>query len=249
MSETKTLHTFVVKDKELKDVKFAIKQPSRREWNEVGKFYRVKFNELQKEGFLTKNMIIANAEQHGNGLLSQDSVKKMTDLRVELQKTQAELIEAQIRYKDDFDKQDVHTKPIYERMSKTNQELVSLESYYQSSFENSVEAQAETYTVLYLLYFFTLKEVGGVWGEFFTGKTFAEKENSDFNFSDNEDFLYLKVREKLLTYFTLYFKGVISDKEDFEKLETRLNATGEEKPETKEEVSDAVQAEQVAPAS
>ena len=43
MANTKILHSFVVKDEKLNDVKFAIKNPTRREWSNIAKFYKIKF--------------------------------------------------------------------------------------------------------------------------------------------------------------------------------------------------------------
>lgn len=211
------------KVKEKVPVKFALKKPSRREFEEARSHYGIEYNKAITDGYLTKGMLVNKYANTTGGVFSENEArdlfalyKKQDLLKVELQ--QAAAISAPKEIQDD----------LMIKLSAISRQMFEIENSNNALFQHTAENRAEERTITYMLYFFTYIDKGGKWVPYFEGqdedtqKMFKMKEEFYFNLEDKEDPLTLSIRDRLLNLYVFYYRGLAETVADFEKAEAEL---------------------------
>lgn len=214
-----------VKSKVVKEVPitFAIKEPNRRERQDLSLFYGISYNEALEKKLMPKVLLVQKVLRNGDS----DS-----PLSLDEDKNLAKMYEQINSYRDEFIRLDVDN--ITEEQKKRKEEVLSnfiilqkkivdIQTAYQSLFSHTAEAYAQnkmaTWAVLNLSYKVNDK---GEEEPYFAGKTFEDKENTMFDLEEKRDELYFKAIEKLSTYCGLYIIQKLVTPEQFKEFDEQM---------------------------
>lgn len=211
------------KVKEKVPVKFAIKKPSRKEFEDARLHYGIEYSKAITAGLLTKGMLVNKYANTTGGVFSETEAKdlfalykRQEALKIELQ--QAASVGASTESQDD----------LTAKLTAVSRQMFEIENSNNSLFQHTAENKAEERTIAYMLYHLTFIEKNNRWSPFFEGedddtrKRFFLRESSYFAMEDKDDPLILAVRDRLINLYVFYYRGMAEKQEDFVQIEADL---------------------------
>lgn len=209
--------------KEKVPIKFAIKRPSRKEFEDARMFYGIEYSKAIINGFLTKGMLVNKYANTTGGVFSENEARDLFSLykKQALLKTELQQAAATGATKEIQDELTV-------KLAAISRQMFEIENSNNSLFQHCAENKAEERTIQYMLYCFTYTERNGKWVQYFEGqdedpiKMFKVKEAFYFSLEDKEDTLIIAIRDRLLQLYVFYYRGLAETAADFERIEADL---------------------------
>lgn len=246
MADIKTLYSFTVEiekqvdkvesvtvdgqtyDKKVKvtektPIKFALKKPSRREFEDARLFYGIEQNKAITNGFLTKGMMVNKYANTTGGIFSQNEAKELLSLF-----RQRESLDAELKQAASISAPEDVQNDLKSRLLAISRQILEIELSNQSLFQHTAENHAKEKTIAYMVYCFTYIDKNGKFVPYFEGddedpvKRFQLRQAQHFALEDKEDTLLLLVRDRLINLFAHYYEGVAVTEEDFKNIEVEL---------------------------
>lgn len=220
-------------------VTLLLKEPSRREKQDVSLWRSISYSEGINIGLLPRLTMIQK--------LSRDPLSPMGGDDQNLAAMQArmhELANDHIRVNAQSGAPTEETEARKQRISNEwealRKKVTDIETSYQSVFANTAEQYADNKALTWLTLFLTYIKTGPDRHEpLFKGTDFKAKEDSLGDMEDASDPIYLAAVEKLSTCFMLYYLGHASKPEDFARWEERWAKEMEATKRLKEEAEKA----------
>lgn len=201
-------------------VPIVLKDPSRREKQDLSLFQSITHNDAINLGLLPRLIMIQKLAKDANSPISGDDDKTLAALGSRLQ----ELANDYMRIKAQSGPETEEDKARMDRLTveymALQKKATDINSAYQSVFAHTAEQYVQgkmlTWLTLYLTY---VKKGPDKYEPLFTGADFKAKEEHMGEMEDAEDKLYLTAIDKLPTYWMLYLFGRASKPEEFTKVE------------------------------
>ena len=259
VSETSTREengqTISVTAKVTKDVPITIilKEPSRREKQELVLFQSVTYNKAIDLGLLPKLVMQQKLGKEASNPLSQEedaNLRAMTERLMALSNDFVQLNGAETTIEDKESIKERKERLLVEYMALQNK-VIDMKAAYQSVYDHTAERYTENKTLQWLTLFLTYVTDPGandsVPRPFFAGSDFATKEDKLGDMEDAKDELYMKALEKLPYLFMLYLYGKASTPEEFAKVEEEFKKQAEVEAKIKAEAEAKAAAEAAKP--
>lgn len=243
-SSFKTLHSFVVNiDKEVTEVTtteengqkvtreskttksvphtIVLKEPSRRERQDLSLFQGVMYNEAISKGLLPKVVMQQKVGRDAASPLSEDEDKNIAAMNARLQELSNDYMRINANREPDNDELKARKDRLLLEYSALYKKVEDLNTAYQSVYAYTAENYMQTKTLSWLSLFLTyLKTTPDAKPEpMFPGTDFATKEEKAGDMDDIGDALYKAALEKLPTYWMLYLFNRANKPEDFARIE------------------------------
>ncbi len=196
-------------------VRFVLKDPSRREKQEVALWQSVKQGEaIMKLGLPPRLLMLQKLQKDTNNPLAGQEDKALVTMNARLHELANDYIRA------------VNTKEPDDRIASLQLEfmtlqkrIVDIETAYQSMFAHTAEQYANSKCIEWLALNLTYIKMGAKYEPLFKGDDLAAKEKRLEELDDTQDKVYLVGYQKLATCWMLYFLGRASTPEDFKRIE------------------------------
>lgn len=216
-TETKEDGTKVVTTvKEKTPLQFSIKKPSRAETDEADIFRAATLHELIRKGVMPQAVLAKTYENEG-GFLSDNELEYDLSLRRQLFERSEELKNLKVNEQDNKVAIDATLKEIF----KLQNSIIDFQQSQNSFYTDTAEFKAKTKFVEYLLVFLTYHSPknDGKLEQYFKGNSFNEKSRALEALEEENDEVYLQVRDKVLFVISVYMQlGNSVKQEDIDKL-------------------------------
>lgn len=230
-----------IKSKVTEPVPFVIclKEPTRRERQELSLWYGKNYNEaLTVHGLSPRVLMVQKFLKDPSSPLSQDDDKNLAKIYDRMEELKNDIVRINAIPDNDLTK-DKKDKLLTEFIS-LQKKAIDVESCYQSLFAHTAENFAQNRAVSWLAIMLSYVKKGeNNYEALFQGKDFAAKEECLYELEENKDELFQKYIDKLSTFWGLYFMGNTTSPEDFKKLEDEFNKQMAEKERVEKEVLEA----------
>ena len=200
--------------KEKVPIEFIIKKPSRSEKEEAEIIRAALLSSFIRRGVMPEAVLSKTYSDQG-GIMDEIDKKHYADLTFRLSKKIEEF--QLINQKEEKDKSEICLKEIIE----LRKDLTSFQYQQSSFFENTAEYKARTklieylFTLLVYWKFDTKQDIQ----PYFKGNNFDERLKSLELLEDNDDEVYLKIRDRALFVISLYtHTGGSVNQEDIRKM-------------------------------
>ncbi len=240
----KTLHSFIISiDKEVTETStreeggqtitvtskvtkpiphtVVLKEPSRREKQDLSLFQGVMYNEAITKGLLPKVVMQQKVGKDANSPLSGDEDKNVAAMNQRLQELSNDFMRLNANHEPDSDdlkarKQRLLTEytALYKRVEDLN---TAYQSVYAYTAENYMQTKTLSWLTLFLTYIKPAPDANP--SPYFGSGDFVAREERSADLEDSGDALYKTMLEKLPTYWMLYLFGRANKPEDFIKVE------------------------------
>ena len=219
-----------VKSKVTKEVPitFIIKEPNRRERQDLSLFYGVAYNEALEKKLMPKVLLVQKVLRNGDSdsPLSLDEDKNLAKMYDLINEYRNDFI--RLNSLSDSDEQKKKKEDVLTNYLTIQKKIIDVESSYRSLFAHTAETYAQNKAITWLVLNLTYKVNDKSEEEvYFIGKSFEDKENFLFDLEEKNDEIYFKVVDKLSTYCSLYFLGQATKPEDFQKIEEQIKKEAE----------------------
>lgn len=214
-------------------VKVVFKKPNRAESEEADTVSAIEYAESVRKGILTKPLLEKLYDEKG-GFLIDDYEGKYNSLLGQFFEVETEFQNLNFKETKTAEEEE-KLKELAARFVKIQSSIQSIEGARNSLFQNTAETRAQNKTIFWLVLFLTYiqEEEDKDPIPLFVGNSFKEKvENYDKQMEENNSFVY-RVTEKMSFFVALWYLGRATTKEDFEKIDERLNPPVEEVVEEK----------------
>jgi hypothetical protein len=214
-----------VKSKVTKEVPitFIIKEPNRRERQDLSLFYGVAYNEALEKKLMPKVLLVQKVLRNGDSdsPLSLDEDKNLAKMYDQINEYRNDFI--RLNSITDSEEQQKKKEEVLTNYLTVQKKIIDVESSYRSLFAHTAETYAQNKAITWLVLNLSYKvNEKGEEVPYFEGKTFEDKENNLFDLEEKSDEVYFKVVDKLSTYCSLYFLGQATKPEDFQKIEEQI---------------------------
>lgn len=195
--------TVKTKVKEQKPFTFAIKKPSRAEREESDLVRAQYLSEYIRRGILPE-AILSKTYSNQGGLLDDVERSNYLNLHLKLHEKTERYKELAVNEKDNKDAIDTALKEIVE----LRQQLVSLQSEQADFYQNTAEFKAKTKLIEYLFtnLVYWCPDDNKDFEPYFRGGDFEGKLKHVEELEDNEDELYMKMKDRALFAVTVYLQ-------------------------------------------
>ncbi len=196
-----------------------MKEPGRKERQDLAMFQSVVYNEAISKGLLPKVVMQQKVGQNADTPLSQDEDKNIAEMNRRLQ----EMANDHIRLSA-LSTSTEEDKARKERLAieylALRKKVEDIETAYQSIYAYTAESYMQIKTLSWLNVFLTyVQPPEGKPEPMFAGADFAAREARAGEMEDSEDPLYKAALEKLPTYWMLYLFNRANKPEDFARIE------------------------------
>lgn len=207
-------------------LKVILKQPSRKEREEVDMVYSISYGKCIDKGCLTRQMIAKKYDDIG-GFLTKDESTQYSKLYFDFYNSQTELTRLESIGVDNLsDLQKEKRKELIIDIASQKRELISFENAKDNLFQHTAEEKAKRKAMFWLLLNLTYISDPGDEKEapypFFEGSKDEEKEQDFEDKEDEEDQILLKIYQKIITFLVFYWEGYANSNESFEKIQKDL---------------------------
>lgn len=218
-------------------VTFFIKEPNRREKQDLSLFYGISYNEALEKGLMPKILLVQKVLKKGDSPLSLDEDKNLAQMYDRLNECRNDYI--RINGLQDSDEQKARKEEILTDYLTIQKKVIDVESSYRSLFAHTAESFAQNKAITWLVLNLTYQVNGQNEDVYFKGKTFSDKETFLFDLEEASDEIYFKVVDKLSTYCTLYFLGQATTADEFKKIDEQMEKElNTSKPEVKADTTE-----------
>lgn len=228
--------TFTLKyEDKLTPIKVFLKQPSRRDREEMDMVYTAELQKCVARGILT-NDLIRRALIDGGGSLSTLDLEEMDSLLKDIQDKN------NIYQKLKLDKAEgEEVDKIELELSKLIEKYNTIEQSQFQHFSRSAESYAQKKTVIWSVLNLSYIQEDKNYSDVFRGPTFDSKLNNYYDYCEEEgkyDF-ELKTFDKAYVMYHGYLTGAAKTKEDFEAVEANLDESDSIQEDSKEILNEA----------
>ncbi len=202
-----------------------LKEPSRRERQELSLFQQVAYNDAITKGLLPKIVMQQMLAKEANSPLSEDEDKNIAAMNARLQELS-----------DAYAKLSAAVEPVSDELKASKEKVLTeyltlykkvedLNTAYQSVYAYTAENYMQTKTLTWLTLFLTYTRAAADASPtpFFPGTDFATKEDRAGDMEDANDPLFKASLEKLSTMWHLYLFNRANKPEDFARIEKQWN--------------------------
>ncbi len=222
-TRTENGQEITVKTKVTKPVPHTVilKEPGRKERQDLAMFQTIMYNEAITKGLLPKVVMQQKVAKDASSPLSEDEDKNIAAMNVRLQELSNDYMRLSANHEPDTEELKARKERLLLEYSVLHKRVEDLNTAYQSVYAYTAESYMQTKTMSWLSLFLTyVQREGDVKPEpMFLGADFAAKEERAGDMEDTGDPLYKAALEKLPTYWMLFLFGRASKPEDFVRVE------------------------------
>lgn len=214
-------------------VKFCLKRPNRRLYEDADLFYGVRLSEGIKEGLLTKTLLAKRFSNDG-GTMSESEKDNYATAYEKLAAVENKIQRAQINLEKISEKE--KTEKIRELMKEAIElryDLQSIENEQSSLFDQTAESRAKNKTILWWVLFLSFMDEEGERVPVFGDGVYEEKLAKYDEYEENDDLFWNEAIRKLAYYVSFWESGQVESPEDFQSIDNIFAEA--EKAETEEE--------------
>jgi len=244
----KTIYTFPV-EKKLKDAQgvetsithtFAIKRPTRSEYEEADEVYGAESYRCVRAGMPTNAML---ARQYGDdgGFLTKEGKKDYLDIQVKFLELRNEYqrLSLAIKRSDDPDKLKEKIREVEEGLISTRDKMQDFESLESAVFEKTADTKARNKTILWWVTQLSHErnDETGEWNPVFSQKDFQGKLGRYDEILESEDEFLQLVVQKLGFFITLWALNKAAEPGDFDLYNEEVSLKDDEKENNDEQTA------------
>lgn len=206
--------TITRKVKKTVPMRFALKQPTRRELRAAELFYGTEFNRFVTLGFLPRSILVNKHLDLTGGVLSGKERTEISALIARNSELEKDLIRAL------NEPEDVKTK-IQADIASVRSQISALQNANESVFSQTAEVKAQNQLAQWFAFKLVHIERNSKWETYFEGDTFDKQEEFMWKLEEENDELYIKSVQKMLTYIHFYNMGA-NTSEQFRRIDEEL---------------------------
>ncbi|MAH47461.1 hypothetical protein CMI37_16675 [Candidatus Pacearchaeota archaeon] len=225
-------------------VKFFLKKPNRKLYDEAELFYGVKMSEGIKAGLLTRNLLAKRYEDDG-GAFSETEKERYGQLYMDLYNKENEYQKLQLNL--DNKSQDLKAgieQDLLLEISDIRRELTDIENSQSNIFDQTAENRAKNQTIMWWV--LSLAH----WQEyehneanpFFGAGTYDEKLDQYDLFEDSDEEFHVEAIRKLAYFVSFWYMGRATSEEEFKSIEELYTSQSQYDEDEEPENSDAEEA-------
>ena len=200
-------------------MKFGIKKPSRKMYDEADLFYSIKLADGIKAGLLTRPLLERRYENDG-GVFTDNDKNRYADLYKEIFEKESELQQAALNLeKKETKEKREKIAMIYADLTLLRRELQDYEVRYSSLFDQTAENRAKNSVIMWWVLNLSFQEDGENFKPVFEGKNYDEKLDRSEEFDEGADLFWDESIKKLIYLVSFWHSGQGNTKEDFENAE------------------------------
>jgi hypothetical protein len=218
-------------------VKFAIRKPNRRMYEDADLFYGIKLSDGIKQGLMTKTLLAKRFINDGGTMSEAEkddyatAYEELTESENKIQRLQINL--EKLPEKEKTDKlRDELKKALELRYS-----LQNIENEQSSLFDQTAENRAKNKTVLWWVLYLSYMEKDDsfipVFGE--ADSTYEEKIEKYDEYEDQDDLFWNESIRKLAYYVSFWESGQVESEEDFKSVDEMFSSAPTKEEEEEEE--------------
>lgn len=201
-------------------VNILLKEPSRREKQDLSLFQGIVYNEAIILGLLPRLMMTQKLSKDPANPISGDEDRTLAAMNTRLQELANDYIRLNAQSATPTEEDKARKEKLSREWSALQKKATDMETAYQSVFAHTAEQYSQNKVLTWLTLFLTYIKVGPEKYEpLFKGTDFKAKEEALGELEDAQDKIYLGAVEKLSTYWMLYYFGRASKPEDFARIE------------------------------
>lgn len=210
-------------------VRFFIKKPNRKLYDEAELFYGVKMSEGIKAGLLTRNLLAKRYEDDG-GAFSETEKERYGQLYMDLYNKENEYQKLQLNL--DNKSQDLKAgleQDLLLEISDIRRELTEIENSQSNIFDQTAENRAKNQTIMWwVLSLAHWKEYEhNEANPFFGAGTYDEKLDQYDVFEDSDEEFHVEAIRKLAYFVSFWYMGRATSAEEFKSIEELYNSQSE----------------------
>jgi hypothetical protein len=210
-------------------VKFFIKKPNRKLYDEAELFYGVKMSEGIKAGLLTRNLLAKRYEDDG-GAFSETEKERYGQLYMDLYNKENEYQKLQLNL--DNKSQDLKAgleQDLLLEISDIRRELTEIENSQSNIFDQTAENRAKNQTIMWwVLSLAHWKEYEhNETNPFFGPGTYDEKLDQYDVFEDSDEEFHVEAIRKLAYFVSFWYMGRATSEEEFKSIEDLYSSQSE----------------------
>jgi hypothetical protein len=214
-------------------IKFAIRKPNRRMYEDADLFYGIKLSDGIKRGLMTKTLLSKRFINDG-GTMSEaekddyaSAYEELTDSENKIQRLQINLEKLPEKEKSTKLREELK-KALELRYS-----LQNIENEQSSLFDQTAENRAKNKTILWWVLYLSYMEKGDsfipVFGE--ADSTYEEKIEKYDEYEDEDDLFWNESIRKLAYYISFWESGQVESEEDFKSVDNMFSSSASEEEE------------------
>lgn len=214
-------------------IKFAIRKPNRRMYEDADLFYGIKLSDGIKQGLMTKTLLSKRFINDG-GTMSEaekddyaSAYEELTDSENKIQRLQINLEKLPEKEKSTKLREELK-KALELRYS-----LQNIENEQSSLFDQTAENRAKNKTILWWVLYLSYMEKGDsfipVFGEI--DSTYEEKIEKYDEYEDEDDLFWNESIRKLAYYISFWESGQVESEEDFKSVDNMFSSSASEEEE------------------
>tara|TARA_R110002051_G_C8734401_1_gene498274 strand:+ start:1214 stop:2089 length:876 start_codon:yes stop_codon:yes gene_type:complete len=214
-------------------IKFAIRKPNRRMYEDADLFYGIKLSDGIKQGLMTKTLLSKRFINDG-GTMSEaekddyaSAYEELTDSENKIQRLQINLEKLPEKEKSTKLREELK-KALELRYS-----LQNIENEQSSLFDQTAENRAKNKTILWWVLYLSYMEKGDsfipVFGE--ADSTYEEKIEKYDEYEDEDDLFWNESIRKLAYYISFWESGQVESEEDFKSVDNMFSSSASEEEE------------------
>ena len=211
-------------------IKFAIRKPNRRMYEDADLFYGIKLSDGIKQGLMTKTLLSKRFINDG-GTMSEaekddyaSAYEELTDSENKIQRLQINLEKLPEKEKSTKLREELK-KALELRYS-----LQNIENEQSSLFDQTAENRAKNKTILWWVLYLSYMEKGDsfipVFGE--ADSTYEEKIEKYDEYEDEDDLFWNESIRKLAYYISFWESGQVESEEDFKSVDNMFSSSASE---------------------
>lgn len=212
--------TTKVKVKKAVPTVIVLKEPTRRERQEISLFSNVAYNEGINLGLLPKLVMTQKLSRDPTNPISGDDDKTLASMSSKLQELANDYIRLNAQSATESDEARERKEKLLLEYIALQKKVTDINTAYQSVFAHTAEQYSQNRSLIWLTLFLSyIKVAEGKYEPMFPGADFKAKEDRLGEMEDGGDEVYLKAVDKLSTYTMLFYFGRASKPEDFARIE------------------------------
>jgi hypothetical protein len=226
-------------------VKFAIRKPNRRMYEDADLFYGIKLSNGIKQGLMTKTLLAKRFINDG-GTMSENEKDDYASAYEQLTDSENKIQRLQINLEKLTEKE--KTKKLRNELKKALElrySLQNIENEQSSLFDQTAENRAKNKTILWWVLYLSYMEKDDsfvpVFGE--VDSTYEERIEQYDEYEDQDDLFWNESIRKLAYYISFWESGQVESEEDFKSVDQMFSSA------SKEEESEEEPEEKVKPAA
>jgi hypothetical protein len=201
-------------------VNVILKEPSRREKQDISLFKDISYSKAINLGLIPRLMMTQKLSKDPANPISGDEDKTLAAMNARLQELANDYIRLNAQSAEPTEEDKARKERLVMEYTALNKKATDISTAYQSVFAHTAEQYAQNRVLTHLTLFLTYIKVGpDKYEPMFKGTDFEAKEEALADLEDANDSIYLSSVEKLSTYWMLYYFGRASKPEEFAKIE------------------------------